>query len=146
MNYLLADNSQEISSLNGFLNWKQELGDNCIQNFHFGRYIVRYTFGSHVLPLRLRVAVKLNFRPYIQRYTSPSENFEFSYLHSNALLTFSLQKDSENVLFCAYMSSDSSCINRLPAAYIHLSTNEKRRYVMTSSFRQYIAEYTVTNL
>ena len=34
----------------------------------------------------------------------------------------------------------------LPAAYIHLSTNEKRGYVMTSGFRQYIAGYTVANL
>ena len=25
------------------------------------------------------VAVKLNFRPYIRRYTSPNENFEYSY-------------------------------------------------------------------
>ena len=29
--------------------------------------------------LRLCVAVKLNFQPYIQRYTSPNENFEYSY-------------------------------------------------------------------
>ena len=29
--------------------------------------------------VRLRVAVKLNFRPYIRRYTSPNENFEYSY-------------------------------------------------------------------
>ena len=36
--------------------------------------------------------------------------------------------------------------NRLPAAYIHLSTNEKGRYVMTSGFRQYITGYTVANL
>ena len=34
-----------------------------------------YTFGNHVLRLRLRVAVKLNFR----RYTSPNENVEYSY-------------------------------------------------------------------
>ena len=53
--------------------------DNHIQNFHLGRYIVGYTFGNHVLRLRLRVAVKLNFRPYIRRYTSPNENFEYSY-------------------------------------------------------------------
>ena len=46
---------------------------------HVGRYIVGYTFGDHVLRLRSRVAVKLNFRPYIRRYTSPSENFEYSY-------------------------------------------------------------------
>ena len=36
--------------------------------------------------------------------------------------------------------------NRLPAAYIHVSTNEKRRYAMTSGFRQYIAGNTVANL
>ena len=54
-------------------------GDNHIQNFHLGRYIVGYTFGNHVLRLRSRVAVKLNFRPYIRRYTSPNENFEYSY-------------------------------------------------------------------
>ena len=40
----------------------------------------------------------------------------------------------------------SAALNLLPAAYIHLSTNEKRRYVMTSGFRQYIAGYTVENL
>ena len=40
----------------------------------------------------------------------------------------------------------SAAENRLPAAYIHLSTNEKRSYVMTSGFRQYIAGYTVANL
>ena len=39
-------------------------GDNHIQNFYLGRYIV---------------AVKLNFRPYMRRYTSPNENFEYSY-------------------------------------------------------------------
>ena len=40
----------------------------------------------------------------------------------------------------------ASCINLLPAAYIHLSTNENRRYVMTSGWRQYIVGYTVANL
>ena len=29
--------------------------------------------------LHLRIAVKLNFPPYIQGYTSPNENFEYSY-------------------------------------------------------------------
>ena len=44
----------------------------CIRKakFSFGRYIVGYTFGNHVLRLRLRVAVKLDFRPYIRRNTS----------------------------------------------------------------------------
>ena len=35
-------------------------------------------------------------------------NFEYGYPHSNALLIFSLQKDSENVLF-------SANVQRLPA-------------------------------
>ena len=35
----------------------------------------------------------------------PNENFENGYPLSNALLTFSLQKESENVLCCAYTSS-----------------------------------------
>ena len=68
---------------------------------------------------------------------------QYGYAHSNALLTFSLQKDSENVLCCAYMSTNASSINRLPAAYIHLSTT---CYAMTSGFRQYILRYTVANL
>ena len=42
-------------------------------------YVVGYTFGNRVLRLRLRVAVKLNFRPYIRRYASPNECFEYSY-------------------------------------------------------------------
>ena len=62
-----------------------EQGDNCIQNLHLGRYIVGYTVGNHVLRLHLRVAVKLDFRPYKQRYTSPNENFRYGYPHSNAL-------------------------------------------------------------
>ena len=63
-----------------------ELGDNCIQNFHFGRYIVGYTVGNIVLQRRESRAVKRDFRTYIRRYTSPNENFEYGYPHSNALL------------------------------------------------------------
>ena len=33
----------------------------------------------HVLRLCLRVAVKLNFRLYIRRYTLPNNNFEYTY-------------------------------------------------------------------
>ena len=36
-------------------------------------------FKNHALRLGLHVAVKLNFRPYIRRYTSPNENFEYNY-------------------------------------------------------------------
>ena len=82
-----------------------DLGDNCIQNLHLGRYIVGYTVGNLVLRRRVSGAVKRDFRTYIRQYTSPNENFEYGYPHSNSLLTFSLQKDSENVLCCAYTSS-----------------------------------------
>ena len=70
-----------------------QLGDNCIQNFHLGRYNIGYTVGNLVLRRRISGAVKRDFRTYIRRYTSPNENFEYGYPHSNALLTFSLQKE-----------------------------------------------------
>ena len=53
-----------------------ELGDNCIQNFHLGRYIVGYKVRNLVLWRRASGAVKRDFRTYIRRYTSPNENFE----------------------------------------------------------------------
>ena len=99
------------------------LGDNCIQNFHLGMYIVGYTVGNLVLRRRVSGAVKRDFRTYIRRYTSPKENFEYGYPHSNALLTFSLQKYSENVLYCAYTSSDVSCI-KLLASCIYSLVNQ----------------------
>ena len=68
------------------------LGDNCIQNFHFISWPVSW-------------AVKRDFRTYIQRYTSLNENFEYGYPHSNALLTFSLQKDMVKMYFVAPTSS-----------------------------------------
>ena len=40
----------------------------------------------------------------------------------------------------------AAAYNHLPAAYIHLPTNEKQRYVMASGLQQYIAGYTVPNL
>ena len=97
-----------------------ELGDNCIQNFHLGRYIVGYTVGNLVLRRRVSGAVKRDFRTYIRRYTSPNENFEYGYPHFNAPLTFSLQKDSENVLCCAYTSSNASCIKPLASCIYSL--------------------------
>ena len=54
------------------------LGDNCIQNFHLGRYIVGYTVRSLVL--------RRDFRRYIRRYASQNENFEYGNPHYNALL------------------------------------------------------------
>ena len=54
-----------------------------------GRYIVGYTFGNHVLRLSSCVPVKLNFRPYIRRYTSPNKNFEYSKPLSNTPCEYS---------------------------------------------------------
>ena len=51
-----------------------QLEDNCIQNFILGSYIVRYTVGSLVLRRGASGAVKRDFRTYIRRYTTPSEN------------------------------------------------------------------------
>ena len=48
-----------------------KLGDDCIQNFHLGRYIVGYTVRNLVLRRRASGAVKRDFRTYIRRYTSP---------------------------------------------------------------------------
>ena len=66
-------------------------GDNCIQNFHLGRYIVEYTVGNLVLQRRVSRAVKRDLRTYIRQYTSPNENLEYGYPHSNALLQFPLK-------------------------------------------------------
>ena len=69
------------------------IGDICIQNFHLGRYIVGYTVGNLVLRRHVSGAVKRDFRMYIRRYTSPNENFEYGYPHSNALLISILPKN-----------------------------------------------------
>ena len=111
---------QLISVLGQWISRCCLLGDNCIQNFHLGRYIVEYTVGNLVLRRRVSGAVKRDFRTYIRRYTSPNENFEYGYPHSNALLTFPLQKDSENVLCCAYTSSDAGCIKPLASCIYSL--------------------------
>ena len=44
-----------------------ELGDNHIQNFHLGRYIVGYTIRNLVLRRRASGAVKRDFRTYDQK-------------------------------------------------------------------------------
>ena len=76
------------------------LGDNCIQNFHLGRYIFWYTVRNLVLRRRVSGAVKRDFPTYIRRYTSPNENFEYGYPRSISTIS-------------AYTSSDASCIKPL---------------------------------
>ena len=68
----------KICKLKIWLDSNPENGDNHIQNINLGRYIVGYMVENHVLWLRSRITAKLNFQPYIQQYTSPIENFEYS--------------------------------------------------------------------
>ena len=56
---------------------ENHLGDNCIQNFHLGRYIVGYTVRNLVLRQSRSGGVKRDFRTYIRGYTSLNENFEY---------------------------------------------------------------------
>ena len=116
-----------------------QLGDNCIQNFHLGRYIVGYTAGNLVLRRRVSGVVKRDFRTYIRRYTSPNDNFEYGYPHSNTLFSFFLQKDSENVLCCAYTSSGYQL--HKTARHLHIFTFQPMK-----SDVMFATGYTVANL
>ena len=80
---------------------KVYLGDNCIQHFHLGWYIVGYTVGNFVLPQRVSRAVKHNFRTYIRQYTNPNE---YGYPHSNVLFNFYASKTR-------YLLQNVSCLS-----------------------------------
>ena len=87
----MADVRRIAGHNNNHLSQSKQLGNNCIQSFHLGRYIVGFTVGNLVLQRRASGAVKRDFRTYIRRYTSPNENFEYGYPHSNAFLQFCLK-------------------------------------------------------
>ena len=110
------------------------LGDNCIQIFHLGRYIVGYTVGNFVLRRRASGAVKHDFRPYIRRYTSPNENFEYGYPHSNVLFNFNTWKTLYFVQNVSFVSDVNHYVDQSSATLL-----------LTSGFRRYIAGYTVAN-
>ena len=57
--------------------------DDCIQNFHLGRYIVGYTVGNLVFRRRASRAVKRDFQTYIRQHTSPNQCFECGYPNFN---------------------------------------------------------------
>ena len=48
--------------------------------------------GNFILRRRISGVIKHNFRPYNRWYTSPNENFEYGYPHSNALFNIYLSK------------------------------------------------------
>ena len=116
VNKLINCKSSKMYKKKRKITFFSKLWDNCIQNFHLGRYIVGYTVGN--LVLRRRVS------------------------H----IKFSLKTTVKIYFVVPIRPAAASCIKPLAAAFIHLSANEKRRYVMTSGFRQYIAGYTVANL
>ena len=58
------------------LHWN---GDNNVQSFHLGRYIVGYTVGNLVLQRRVSGVTNHGFRTNIRRSTTRNDNFEYSY-------------------------------------------------------------------
>ena len=98
--------------------------------FHLGRYIVGYTVGNFVLRRRVSGAVKHDFRPYIRRYTSPNENFEYGYPHSNVLFNFYTSKPLYFVQNVSFVSDVNQYIDQSLATLL-----------LTSGFRRYIAGY-----
>ena len=115
-----------------------QLGDNCIQSFHLERYIVGYAVGNLVLRRRASGAVKRDFRTYIRRYTSPNENFEYGYSHSNAVLQFRLKFECCKPRNAARHQTKYDIINDVkmfPAVYRRIYcrkyltlSNQKSRY------------------
>ena len=103
------------------------LGDNCIQHFHLGRYMVRFTVGNLVLQPGASWAIKCDFPTYIRQYTSQNEDFEYGYPHSNALLQFRLETErwrhtSSNEMWRNWWRRTISCCK-----YLMLS-NQRSHY------------------
>ena len=119
-------------------------GDNNIQIFYLRRYIVGYTCGNQVLWLLSHVAVKLNFPPYIRRYTSPNENFEYSYpLKLMQFCTdFIFLKCTSKIkksIICSYFSrmlyvqSLSTCFHKVNMDFIRTSALESKSTHITNT-------------
>ena len=113
---------------------KRKLGDNYIQFFHLGRYIVGYTVGNFVSRRRVSGAIKHDFRPYIRWYTSPNEKFEYGYPHSNVLFIFYTSQTLYFVQNVSFVSDVNHDVDQSLATLL-----------LTSAFRRYIAGYTVAN-
>ena len=91
------------------------LGDNCIQNFHLGRYIVGYTVGNLVLRRRVSGAVNV-----ISERIFDDLPPKMKILNMVIPILMHYQKDSENVLCCAYTSS--GCQLHKTACQLHTFT------------------------
>ena len=94
-----------------------------------------YLLNQLLLAQTSGTAVKRYVRTNICRQTSLNDNFEYAYPHSNALVTYFFQKDSENVVILLRLQpTAASCIKpltscikcyimmlSLPAAYCHIT-------------------------
>ena len=87
--------------------------------------------GNFVLRRRVSGAVKHDFRPYIRRYISPNENFEYGYPHSNVLFTFYTSKTLYFVQNVSFVSDVNRFVDQSLATLL-----------LTSGFRRYISGYT----
>ena len=65
VNHVRAGTRSSLQYFPGIKIKNSNLGDNCIQNSHLGRYIVGFTVGNLVLRRRVSGAVKRDFRTYI---------------------------------------------------------------------------------
>ena len=97
-----------------------------------GRFIVGYTVGNFVLLRLVSGAVEHDFRPYIRRFTSPNENFEYGYPHSNVLVNFYTSKTLYFVKNVSFVSDINHCVDQSVLATL----------LLTSGLRRYIAGYT----
>ena len=73
-----------------------------------------------IIHLSSRGAVKHDFRPYMGRYTSPNENFEYGYPYSNALLQFELKLERCKPYEAAHLPRKCDIVNDVklfPAVY-----------------------------
>ena len=117
-----------------YLSCHADLGYNCIQFFHLGRYIVGYTVRYFVLRQRVSEGVIHDFGPYIRRYISPNENFEYGYPHSNVQFNLYTSKTFYFVQNVSFVSDVNHYVDQLLATLL-----------LASGFRRYIAGYTVAN-
>ena len=62
-----------------------------------------YMARNHVLQLGSHVTIKLNFQPFILRYTSLNETFEYSY---PVILVFKGRAKESELLTVPYVSSN----------------------------------------
>ena len=108
---------------------KLYLGNNCILNFHLGRYIVGYTVSFTATS---ELSRKTWFPNISRRYTSPNQNFEYRYPYS--------------MHFCSFVSNF-----KLHSAAGHPTKcdiiNDVKLFPnsISQDSQQYIAGYTITN-